>query len=480
MEMLCKLGADMKSSLFESIKSLKSIARYPMHMPGHKRRISPVPGLPADWDITEIEGADDLHWPEGLLKSAMERTAEVWGAGRTWFLVNGSTCGIHAAIRTTAGLGDKIIAARNCHKSVFHAVELCGIDAVWITPPVEEKFGIFASVPPELVSRALEVEKDIKCVVITSPTYEGCISDIAAIAGICHARGVPLIVDEAHGAHLGIYPEFPGGAVSLGADAVIQSAHKTLPSLTQTAFLHLSKNSLLDPEKIEYQLDIFETSSPSYPLMASLDGCTGIVKNRRELFIKWRGALDRFYKAAENWRVLELFTGEETVFLHDRSKLLISCRKADMTGLDLCGLIREKGYEPEMVYGDNVLAMTGLGDDMEEIAQFGEVLSGIDAVLTPVGEEEKSKPGHLSGGVRVCSIWEAMGRITRDVAIENAAGETAGEYVWAYPPGVPILAPGERIDRDIIDTLKFLEKNGSRIVHTGARHLTKHIKCVQW
>ena len=124
--------------------------------------------------------------------------------------------------------------------------------------------------------------------------------------------------------------------------------------------------------------------------------------------------------------------------------------------------------------------MTVLGDDMEEIAQFGEVLSGIDAVLTPVGEEEKSKPGHLSVGGRVCSIWEAMGRITRDVAIENAAGETAGEYVWAYPPGVPILAPGERIDRDIIDTLKFLEKNGSRIVHTGARHLTKHIKCVQW
>lgn len=469
----------MERGLFDSIKYLKSIGRYPMHMPGHKRRVTPAEGLPVGWDITEIEGADDLHWSEGLLKSAMERTAAVWGAGRTWYLVNGSTCGIHAAIRAAAGCGGRIIAARNCHKSVFHAVELGELDAVWIAPPAEEKFEIFASMPPELVARALERERDIRCVVVTSPTYEGCVSDISAIAEACHRKNVPLIVDEAHGAHLGHYPQFPGGALAAGADAVIQSAHKTLPSLTQTAFLHISENSLLDPEEIEYQLDIFETSSPSYLLMASLDGCTELVRNGERLFHQWSRALDAVYEEAGRWRVLELFSGGEQVFRFDRSKLLISGQKGAVTGGALAEMIREKGFEPEMFCGYNVLAMTGLGDDPEMIVRFGRTLTEIDRGLSPA-DEVKPDVIKIPLCTAVCPITEAMRHKTCDVPLDRAAGMTAGEYVWAYPPGVPVLVPGERIDESTAETVRFLEKSGSRVVYTGAGHLTKHIKCVQW
>ena len=236
---------------------------YPLHMPGHKRRIAPAEGLPYAWDVTEVPGTDDLHDASGILADAMARTARLFGAKRTWYLVNGSTCGILAGIRALAPHGSTIVAARNCHKSVFHAAELGELDVRWSTPPVEPEFGVFGSVPPQTVERALNEAPHARCVILTSPTYEGVVSDVAAIARICHARGVPLFVDEAHGAHLGLSPLFPGGALAAGADVVVQSAHKTLPSLTQTALLHIPEGSLADENEISRQLGIFETSSPS-------------------------------------------------------------------------------------------------------------------------------------------------------------------------------------------------------------------------
>ena len=262
---------------------------YPLHMPGHKRRMAPAPGLPQGWDLTEVEGVDDLHAATGILADAMERTAELHHAARTWYLVGGSTCGLLAGIRALAPAGSKVICARNCHKAVYHAIELGGLRPRWLMPPLVEGWGICGSISPGQVAAALADTPDAACVILTSPTYEGVISDIAAIARLCHARHIPLLVDEAHGAHLGLFPGWPDSAVTLGADLVVQSAHKTLPSLTQTAYLHLGRDSLADPDEVERQLGVFETSSPSYPLMASLDGCTGILRqDGAELFELWR------------------------------------------------------------------------------------------------------------------------------------------------------------------------------------------------
>ena len=197
------------------------------------------------------------------------------GAKRTWYLVNGSTCGILAAIRAAVVSSGRtaVICARNCHKSVYHAIELNRLMAHWLVPPVDPAFGIYGSITPAMVADALRACPDAAAVILTSPTYEGVLSDLAAIAALCHAANVPLIVDEAHGAHylpLAAAHGWQGGAIAAGADVIIQSPHKTLPSLTQTALLHWN-SSFIPPQELERQLDVFETSSPSYPLMASLD-----------------------------------------------------------------------------------------------------------------------------------------------------------------------------------------------------------------
>ena len=234
----------MSKSLLQDQLEACAASRYPLHMPGHKRRVLPAPGLGcAAWDTTEVPGTDDLHDADGILAEAMARAAALWGSRRCWFLVGGSTCGLLASIRAAAPYGSEILCARNCHKSVYHAIELCALRPVWLTPPVDEAFGVYGSISPAMVADALAAHPGAACVVLTSPTYEGVLSDVAAIADLCHAKGIPLVVDEAHGAHY--LPTaapygWQGGAVAAGVDLVIQSAHKTLPSLTQTALLHLN------------------------------------------------------------------------------------------------------------------------------------------------------------------------------------------------------------------------------------------------
>ena len=249
----------MKSILYRQLERYCSFGPYPFHMPGHKRCLMPQEGRPYGWDVPEVEGTDDHHEAEGILKEAMDRTAELFGAGRTWYLVGGSTCGLLAGIRALAPRESRILVARNCHKSVCNAIELGNLRPCWLMPPMLPE-GICGSIPPETVKKALEENPDAACVVITSPTYEGVISDIKAIADICHEKKVPLLVDEAHGAHLGLQPGWPDSAVHLGADLIVESVHKTLPSLTQTALLHLGKNSLADPEEVErfkFSFDFF-------------------------------------------------------------------------------------------------------------------------------------------------------------------------------------------------------------------------------
>ena len=235
--------------------------RYPLHMPGHKRHIAPAPGLGCyAWDMTEIDGADDLHEADGILAAAMARTAALYGARRCWYLVGGSTVGLLAGIRALAPFGSEVIAARNCHKAVYHALELGHLTAHYLTPPVDAAFGVYGSVTPAMVEAALTAHPRARCVILTSPTYEGVLSDIASIANICHMHGVPLLVDEAHGAHylpFAAHYGWQGGAVAAGADLVVQSAHKTLPSLTQTAFLQLN-GDLADPDEVERQLDVLD------------------------------------------------------------------------------------------------------------------------------------------------------------------------------------------------------------------------------
>ena len=449
--------------------------RYPLHMPGHKRHLAPAPGLSCyAWDMTEIAGADDLHEADGILADAMARTAALYGARRCWYLVGGSTVGLLAGIRALAPFGSEVIAARNCHKAVYHAIELGRLTAHYLPPPVDTAFGVYGSVPPAAVEAALTAHPQTKCVILTSPTYEGVLSDIASIAAICHAHNVPLLVDEAHGAHYLPFAArygWQGGAVAAGADLVVQSAHKTLPSLTQTAFLQLN-GGLADPDEVERQLDVFETSSPSYPLLVSLDGCTDwLAADGPAAFARWRDRLERFSAAVADLHNIKVMCfGQDALadhpdfFAHDSGKILLQI------GAEGAAFLRASGFEPEMVCGPNVLAMTSPCDNTHALDRLAEVLHHWDDSPFRIAP---APPAHLlpAPGNATCTIAEALLRPARQIpmTMADACGETAAEYIWAYPPGVPLVAPGETITPEFLASCRELEAAGTRLHHSRCK-----------
>ena len=319
--------------LLERLTEYAGSDAYPFHMPGHKRREIPdgIPGGfpdPYGIDITEIDGFDNLHHAEGILKDAMDEAAAIYGADRSWYLVNGSTCGILSAVFATTENGGRILTARNCHKAVYHAICLNRLEAEYLYPEEITEFGINGGIRAEDVRKALEKDAmrcagnsgdvrgkitKIQAVLITSPTYEGVVSDIRAIADAAHEYGIPLIVDEAHGAHLEYAVQchsFPKSALEYGADIVIQSLHKTLPCFTQTAILHV-KGKLVDQDRVSRYLSMFQTSSPSYLLWLGWSGASGIWMGTEEM--GWSGMRKDWSTLWSGWkdfRYLRFWTGK--------------------------------------------------------------------------------------------------------------------------------------------------------------------------
>ena len=326
--------------------------------------------------------------------------------------------------------------------------------------------GIFLSVTPESIVTALEEYPAAKLVIITSPTYEGVISDIKSISDSVHSHGAKLIVDSAHGAHLGYSEHFPQSAVSLGADISIESLHKTLPSLTQTAMLYA--NSGIDAEKIEYALDIFETSSPSYILLASIDKCLDIIeKDGARLFEEYSENLNAFYKSTAGLKHLEIldFTNENGAFDSDKGKLVISCKNTDITGFGLAEKLRGNYHiEPEMSAPAYIICMTSVYDDAGNFNRLTDALKEIDSSLDSA--EISASPSYPKAQVEI-SISEALNGESENIPLMQAEGRISAEYLWAYPPGIPIIAPGEIITAKIIDYIKFCRKSGCNLLIPG-------------
>lgn len=444
----------------------------PFHMPGHQRRSLHSPALPWALDITEIDGFDDLHDPEGVLAESMDRAARLWGAQGSRYLVNGSSGGILAALHAALPRGSCVLVARNCHKSVYHALELMDLTPVFLQPPPDPAFGVAGSLTPAAVAAALDANPGVRALVFPSPTYDGVLSDVAGLCRLCHGRDVAVLVDEAHGAHLGFSP-FPSGAVAAGADVVIQSLHKTLPSLTQTAILHW-QGMLVDPDRLARSLGIFQTSSPSYPLMASMDGCVRLLEREKDvLFPAWANHLadfDEKIKALQRLRVLchggDRAENHPAFFGHDPSKLVISTRGTGLTGPALMERLRwDFGLELEMAAADYVTAMTGLGVTGERLEALAAALLAVDAGLSPA--PAAPVPASPALPRRVLSAGEALERPAEVLPLDRAAGQTAAEYLWAYPPGIPLLVPGEEVGTDFAALCARYESAGIRLKHTG-------------
>ncbi|MBR5112502.1 MAG: aminotransferase class V-fold PLP-dependent enzyme [Clostridia bacterium] len=451
-------------SLLEKLEKLRESDTLPMHMPGHKRR-DDGGALPYSLDITEIAGFDDLHHRTGILRELSDKAAKLRGASSAFSLVNGSTCGILASVYALTKRGDTVIIARNCHKSVYHACEIRNLNVKYIYPPVSDD-GVFLSVPPESIVTALEEYPAAKLVIITSPTYEGVISDIKSISDSVHSHGAKLLVDAAHGAHLGYSECFPQSAVSLGADISIESLHKTLPSLTQTAMLYA--NSGIDAEKIEYALDIFETSSPSYILLASIDKCLDIIeKDGARLFEEYSENLNAFYKSTAGLKHLEIldFTNEDGAFDSDKGKLVISCKNTDITGFALAEKLRENYHiEPEMSAPAYIICMTSVYDDAGNFNRLTDALKDIDSSLDSAGIS--ASPSYPKAQVEI-SISEALNGESENIPLMQAEGRISAEYLWAYPPGIPVIAPGEIITSEIVNYIKFCRKSGCNLIIPG-------------
>ena len=301
----------MKQTLTQFLLNHKERHPVSFHMPGHKgSRIYREHGYGAfldsimDCDITEIPGADNLFQTEGVLKETMDRYKAMYGTKESYLLVNGSSGGLIASILASVPKGGKLVMARNCHKSIFNALSLGDITPVYAYPETVQEYGILGSVSPEEVARCLDEHPDAAAVILPSPNYYGICSDVAAIAEVVHARGKILIIDQAHGAHLNFFskyalPGFPAAAETAGADVVINSIHKTLASFTQTALLNLCSDRV-DKYDLEDRLQAIESSSPSYPMMASLDINADLLeKHGPQLMKEWADNLNWVYETAE-------------------------------------------------------------------------------------------------------------------------------------------------------------------------------------
>ena len=493
--------------LLERLTEYAGSDAYPFHMPGHKRREIPdgIPGGfpdPYGIDITEIDGFDNLHHAEGILKDAMDEAAAIYGADRSWYLVNGSTCGILSAVFATTENGGKILTARNCHKAVYHAICLNRLEAEYLYPEEITEFGINGGIRAEDVRKALEKDAmhcagnsgdvrgkitKIQAVLITSPTYEGVVSDIRAIADAAHEYGIPLIVDEAHGAHLEYADQchsFPKSALEYGADIVIQSLHKTLPCFTQTAILHV-KGKLVDQDRISRYLSMFQTSSPSYLFMAGMERCIRYMDgDGRNEMVRYEERLEHFMKRMEGLQVLEVLDWEicrkyRTVAGWDPSKIVVSTMRAeDFHGEELAETLRRKYHlEMEMTAPEYVIAMTSLMDTEEGFERLGTALWEIDGALRHCVESEQQKEKGESKEKERCEtpevteskvlhpvrrmlICEAMNADTERTALQDTVGKVSAEFVYLYPPGIPIIAPGEVFTDAIVEKIMAYKAAG--------------------
>ena len=428
---------------------------YPFHMPGHKRNMDGFEN-PYNIDITEITGFDDLHHADGIIKEAQQRAAKLYGAHRCYYLVNGSTCGILSAISATTKKGDKIIVARNCHKSVYHALYLRELQPVYVYPEVSD-YNIQGQIRKEDIQEILEQNTDIKAVIITSPTYDGVVSDIAEIAKLVHAYNIPLIVDEAHGAHFGLDESMPQNAINLGADCVIVSIHKTLPAFTQTALLLVNEGKA-DCQKIEEFLDIYETSSPSYILMAGIEKCIRIMtENSKELFAVLNQNLDGFYKKMQALQKLHVLIEEDfkdKAFEFDRTKILISTENTDITGHQLKEILTDRyQIELEMSCENYALAIATVMDEQDGFRRLAEALIEIDSNCN-IQKTSCSIREIYTKPERKYEIHEIDNFSKEKVSLQQAEGKISSEYIYFYPPGIPILVPGERINSQNIKAIE--------------------------
>ncbi|WP_242973501.1 aminotransferase class I/II-fold pyridoxal phosphate-dependent enzyme [Clostridium thermosuccinogenes] len=455
--------------MYKALKEYAASSPLPFHMPGHKMG----KGIPSGFaesmplfDVTEIPGTDNLHFPEGPILEAQKLAAEAFGAEETFFLVNGSTTGIHAMILTICNPGDKLIVSRDCHKSVINGMMLARVMPVYIKPHFDSKFGIPTGVLAKEVEDAIRDNPDAVGVLLTRPNYYGVCADIESIASVVHAYGKVLAVDEAHGAHLAFEGSLPKAAMDVGADICVQSAHKTLPALTQGSYLHVRKDRI-DIEKLKFYLRMLQTSSPSYLIMASLDmaralmqyeGCR-ILGRLRQYVERLRHSVDRMHGIK-----MPQITHFGREMAQDWTRVVLNVEGLGCSGFEAERKLRaEYGIQVEMSDLYNVVCIATVADREEDFTRLMKALDGMDNQLRQIEAESDIKIKKQPGIPEMKIPLSQISRCEKvKVNLKEASGKISLDMLTPYPPGIPVVCPGEVISDDIVDyLLSILESGGT-------------------
>ncbi len=490
---LNKLDQD-QTPLVSALRRCANRTNAAFHTPGHKRG----QGISAQHralfgeaifraDLPELPELDNLFAPEGVIQQAQQLAAAAFGAEQTWFLANGSTCGIEAAILATCGPNDKLILPRNVHSSAISGLVLSGAMPVYVPVRYSQDWDMSVDVAIADLQAALTAHPDAKAVLIVSPTYHGICSDLKAIAQLTHAHHIPLIVDEAHAPHFAFHADFPTSALAAGADLAIQSAHKVLSAFTQSALLHV-QSKRVDRDRVARSLQLTQSTSPSYLLLGSLDAARHqMATDGFALMERTLKLADRAYRALSELpglRVLQPSRNEG--FEGDRTRLTVDVSGLGLTGFQADELLHERfGVTAELPALRHLMFLITLGNTAGDIEQLVEGFEGLCAMACAMSAEElgfagstqPTEAGVLVGGLGFAGSTQPTGAglsprevffaAKRPLPIDQACGHVCAETICPYPPGIPTLLPGEPITAAALTHIKVIQNAGGII--TGCR-----------
>ncbi|GAB1544583.1 aminotransferase class I/II-fold pyridoxal phosphate-dependent enzyme [Scytonema sp. NUACC21] len=478
-----------QTPLLDTLKACAKRPHAPFYTPGHKRGQGISQSLADVFgesvfraDLPELTELDNLFAPSGVIAQAQQLAAEAFGASQTWFLVNGSTCGIEAAILATCGTGDKIILPRNVHSSAIAGLILSGAIPIFIYPEYDSILDIAHSITPSTVQAALEQHPDAKAVLMVYPTYYGVCGNVSAIASLTHQYNIPLLVDEAHGAHFAFHPQLPTPALAAGADLTVQSIHKVLGAMTQASMLHIQGNRI-DPDRVSKALQLVQSTSPSYILLASLDAA------RQQMALQGKELMSHTLQLAQEARsrisqicglsVLEIPPSpslQESIIL-DKTRLTVTVSGLGLTGFEAEEILDEKlGVTAEFSSLQHLTFIISLGNTQRDIEQL------VQACTTLANKYQKNLPANPSLFSRnykeellddnelkhfvnsLCiSPREAFFSTTEILPVEQTTERICAEIVCPYPPGIPVLMPGELITEASLNYLQAIQSTGGFI-----------------
>ena len=454
----------MSKLIIEELNNIVDNKLISFHVPGHKlgkiydklnytNTLNKIYSM----DTTEIPGTDNLHSPEGIIKESQERASEVFKSDETYYLINGSTCGIQAAIMALCPPKSKIIANRDCHQSVINACILGDVDPVYINSEVDKNTNILKGINIDDAIKVIDSNLDAKAIILTYPTYYGMTYDLKRVCDYAHSKDIAVIVDEAHGAHLGLSEELPKTALEQGADIVIQSTHKTLPSFTQSSMIHI-QGDRVNKEQLVSILKIIESSSPSYMLMASLEIAVDIYnKYGTKLMNELLNNIDKLKNSFKENNGIEFYDTD------DKTKIFISTINMGLIGYELETILREEyniQVELSNYYGS--LLICTIGNDNDDFKSLETALNEIlEKYRSNKNIEKIEYPNNIP--VKKLTPREAFYKEKKSVKIYESVGKICGEYIIPYPPGISLTSPGEIITNEIIDYMLFCKEKGMNV-----------------